>query len=86
MADYEKVGLLVIREKDKAVLLCRKHGLRALILPGGCMEPGERFAISESDDGIVITRVPANPADFLCGIFKTEPSMTHDLILDRKED
>lgn len=41
MADYEKVGLLVIREKDKAVLLCRKHGLRALILPGGCVEPGE---------------------------------------------
>lgn len=39
MADYNKVGLLVIRE-DR-VLLCRKRGLSRLILPGGSIEPGE---------------------------------------------
>ena len=40
MADYNKVGLLTI--KDGRILLCRKkHGTSRLILPGGCLEPGE---------------------------------------------
>jgi 8-oxo-dGTP diphosphatase len=40
MADYDKVGLLVL--SDNRILLCRKkHGTTALILPGGCKEPGE---------------------------------------------
>ena len=34
-----KTGLAVIR--DGALLLCRKRGLRSLILPGGKIEPGE---------------------------------------------
>ena len=38
--DYDKVGLLVIR--DKRILLCRKrHSTSLLILPGGCLEAGE---------------------------------------------
>jgi 8-oxo-dGTP pyrophosphatase MutT (NUDIX family) len=37
---WHKVGLLVIR--DGCVLLCRKKtGTQLLILPGGCIEPGE---------------------------------------------
>ena len=40
MADYDKVGLLTVREGK--ILLCRKkHTTSALILPGGCKEPGE---------------------------------------------
>jgi 8-oxo-dGTP diphosphatase len=40
MADYDKVGLLTVR--DGRVLLCRKkHTTALLILPGGCREPGE---------------------------------------------
>ena len=40
MADYEKAGLLTIR--DGRVLLCRKkHTTSLLILPGGVKEPGE---------------------------------------------
>jgi 8-oxo-dGTP pyrophosphatase MutT (NUDIX family) len=40
MADYDKVGLLAVR--DGRILLCRKkHGTTALILPGGCRETGE---------------------------------------------
>lgn len=40
MADYEKAGLLTIREGR--VLLCRKkHTTSLLILPGGVKEPGE---------------------------------------------
>ena len=38
MADYNKVGLLVIRE-DR-ILLCRKRGLSRLILPGGTLGAG----------------------------------------------
>jgi 8-oxo-dGTP diphosphatase len=41
--DYDKVGLLAIR--DGRVLLCRKkHTTALLILPGGCFEPGETAA------------------------------------------
>ncbi len=40
MADYEKIGLLVLRAD--AILLCRKKaGTSLLILPGGCLEAGE---------------------------------------------
>jgi 8-oxo-dGTP pyrophosphatase MutT (NUDIX family) len=40
MADYNKVGLLTLR--DGKILLCRKkHTTSSLILPGGCKEPGE---------------------------------------------
>lgn len=40
MADYNKVGLLTVREGR--MLLCRKgHTTRRLILPGGTLEPGE---------------------------------------------
>jgi 8-oxo-dGTP diphosphatase len=40
MADYNKVGLLTMR--DDRILLCRKQaGTSRLILPGGCFEPGE---------------------------------------------
>jgi 8-oxo-dGTP diphosphatase len=39
-ADYDKVGLLTVR--DGRMLLCRKrHSTSLLILPGGCREPGE---------------------------------------------
>lgn len=40
MADFEKAGLLCVREGR--VLLCRKrHSTSLLILPGGVIEPGE---------------------------------------------
>ncbi len=40
MADYDKIGLLCVR--DGRMLLCRKkRGTRLLILPGGCVEDGE---------------------------------------------
>lgn len=40
MVDYDKVGLLAVR--DGRILLCRKnHTTSLLILPGGCRETGE---------------------------------------------
>ena len=39
MQTTRKIGVAVIR--DGAILLCRKRGLSALILPGGKIEQGE---------------------------------------------
>jgi 8-oxo-dGTP pyrophosphatase MutT (NUDIX family)/Fe-S-cluster containining protein len=40
LADYEKIGLLTLR--GDRMLLCRKKRTTSLlILPGGCLEPGE---------------------------------------------
>lgn len=40
MADYNKIGFLTVR--SGSILLCRKkHTTSLLILPGGCLEPGE---------------------------------------------
>jgi 8-oxo-dGTP pyrophosphatase MutT (NUDIX family) len=40
MADYNKIGLLTVR--GGRILLCRKKRTTSLlILPGGCVEPGE---------------------------------------------
>ena len=60
MADYHKVGLLVLR--DGRVLLCRKdHMTSKLILPGGRIESGESHRacldreIREELGGITVT-------------------------------
>ncbi|HOK54019.1 MAG TPA: NUDIX domain-containing protein [Armatimonadota bacterium] len=39
MADFNKIGLLVVR--DNKILLCREQDLDALILPGGTVEGNE---------------------------------------------
>lgn len=40
LAEYHKAGLAIVR--NGRILLCRKRsGTRLLILPGGCIEPGE---------------------------------------------
>jgi 8-oxo-dGTP diphosphatase len=41
--DYDKVGLLTIRE-DRILLCRKKQSTSLLILPGGCLEPGESSA------------------------------------------
>ena len=48
--------------------------------------PGQRLTVSEADGLIVLTPVPPDPAEALCGIFKDEPSMTKELATERKRD
>lgn len=50
------------------------------------IKPGQRMAVSEMDGMIILTPIPPDPAGFLCGIFKDEPSMTHELAAERKRD
>ena len=50
------------------------------------IKPGQKLAVSEADGAIVITPIPSDPAAFLCGILKDEPSMTNELADERKRD
>lgn len=50
------------------------------------IKPGQQLTISEEDGVIIITPVPPDPADFLCGIFKGEPSMREELMNEKKRD
>ncbi|MDO8587388.1 MAG: AbrB/MazE/SpoVT family DNA-binding domain-containing protein [Armatimonadota bacterium] len=50
------------------------------------IRPGQKLAISEADGMIILTPIPADPIEFLCGIFKDKPSMTEELLKERKRD
>jgi len=51
-----------------------------------CIKPGQKLTISEADGVILLTPIPADPIEFLCGIFKGKPSMTEELLKERKRD
>jgi len=48
--------------------------------------PGRKLDISEGDGVIVLTPIPLDPVEFLCGIFKDQPSLTEELLAERKLD
>ncbi|MCL5105207.1 MAG: AbrB/MazE/SpoVT family DNA-binding domain-containing protein [Armatimonadetes bacterium] len=50
------------------------------------IKPGQKLAVSEADGAIVLVPIPPDPADFLCGIFKDEHSMTEELVQERERD
>ena len=50
------------------------------------IKPGQRLTITESGGSIVVTPVPQEPIQFLCGVFKEEPSLTQELAQERKRD
>ncbi len=50
------------------------------------IKPGQNLDISEADGVILLTPIPPDPAEFLCGIFKDQPSMTEELLQERKRD
>ena len=50
------------------------------------IKPGQKLTVSEVDGAIVLTPIPPDPAGFLCGIFKDEPSMSEELADDRRRD
>lgn len=50
------------------------------------IEPGQKLAITETDGAILLTPIPADPAEFLCGMLKDQPSLTQELSRERKRD
>lgn len=47
---------------------------------------GQRFIMTDKDGMIVLTPVPSNPIDYLCGTFKDEPSLSAELRVERERD
>jgi AbrB family looped-hinge helix DNA binding protein len=47
------------------------------------IKPGQELSVSEQDGVVILVPIPPDPVEFLCGIFKGEPSMTEDLLRDR---
>ncbi|MBI2843993.1 MAG: AbrB/MazE/SpoVT family DNA-binding domain-containing protein [Armatimonadetes bacterium] len=50
------------------------------------IKPGQKLTISETDGVILLTPIPPDPVDFLCGIFKGELSMKEELANERQRD
>ncbi len=50
------------------------------------IKPGQKLDVSEVDGAILLTPIPADPIDFLFGIFEGEPSVSRELIEERKRD
>lgn len=50
------------------------------------IKPGQKLDISEEGGVIVLTPLPPDPVDYLCGLFRGEPSMTRELLEERGRD
>ena len=48
--------------------------------------PGQRLRITDKSGEIILTPIPANPVEFLYGIFEGKPSMTDELLRETKKD
>lgn len=50
------------------------------------IKPGQGLDVSEEDGHIIITPLPPNPIEYLCGLFEGKPSMTQGLLEERRRD
>ena len=47
---------------------------------------GQRFMVTDVNGAIALTPIPPDPVNYLCGVLKDEPSMTAELVRERKHD
>jgi len=50
------------------------------------IKAGTRFLVTEKDGSIVCTPGPDDPISYLCGVFEDGPSMTQELLEERRRD
>jgi AbrB family looped-hinge helix DNA binding protein len=50
------------------------------------IKPGQEFVLSDKDGSVVLTPVPEDPIEALCGYYKGGPSMTKELLEERARD
>lgn len=50
------------------------------------IKAGQCLSVSEVDGSILLTPIPENPIEFLCGILNDGPSATEELLKERKRD
>ncbi|MCE5199702.1 MAG: AbrB/MazE/SpoVT family DNA-binding domain-containing protein [Armatimonadota bacterium] len=49
-------------------------------------KPGHAMMVVERDGGIVLTPLPSDPVEFLCGVLSGEPSLTKELVTERAQE
>ncbi len=50
------------------------------------IKPGQGLDVSEEDGHMIVTPLPSDPVEYLCGLFKDGPSMAHALLEERRRD
>ena len=45
-----------------------------------------RFSVTTEGHSVLLTPVPDDPISYLCGIFEDGPSLTQDLLEERRRD
>ena len=50
------------------------------------IKAGQRFLVADTNGTISLTPIPPDPVEYLCGVFEDGPSMTAELVRERKTD
>ena len=50
------------------------------------IKAGQRLSLTEKEGSLVLTPVPDDPIEYLCGIYKDGPSLTQALLEERARD
>jgi len=49
-------------------------------------KPGQEMMVTERDGAIVLTPLPTDPVEYLCGVMEGQLSLTRELMAERAED
>jgi len=50
------------------------------------IKPGQRLLVTEKEGSVMLTPVPMDPVEYLCGVYKGELSLTEELLKERARD
>lgn len=73
--------MAIVRASSKYQVAIPK-GIRAKL----GIKPGQQLMVTDKDGAIVLTPIPTNPVDFLCGKLKGEPSLSDELARERANE
>lgn len=48
--------------------------------------PGQEVMITEGEGTIVLTPIPSDPVEYLCGVLQGEPSLVRELAAERAQE
>lgn len=71
----------VVRTSSKYQIAIPKHIRTKLGI-----RPGQEMAVTDRDGSVVLTPIPSDPIEYLCGIHEGRPSMTRELLEERARD
>ncbi len=50
------------------------------------IKPGQRLMVTDKEGAILLTPIPADPVEYLCGALQDEASLTDELLKERARD